>query len=233
MKMKAPKWLAGLGLALATVLPVQADQAADIQEIINALAPVQQESTAPAKEAARGVQIGNRTVWVVPRHSIDLQVFFALDSYELTYRAREDLAALGHALASSTLRPHRYLIAGHTDASGDAAYNQWLSERRAESVSRFLVQNFPIDPGRLIAVGWGESHLKTPATPTAAINRRVEVTLLLPAAPGESHAPVAPPAAAPAASAAPVEKVDPAPQPEDPLPGTMQKDKDGNITITW
>ncbi|WP_323769253.1 OmpA family protein [Antarctobacter sp.] len=230
MTMTAPKWLAGLGLALVTALPVQADQAEEIQSIINSLAPMQQESTAPAPEASRGVQIGNRTVWVVPASSIDLQVFFALDSYELTYRAREDLAALGHALASSALRPHRYLIAGHTDATGDASYNQWLSERRAESVVLYLVRNFPIDPNRLIAVGWGESRLKTPATPGAAINRRVEVTLLLPASGAEGHAPARAPEAT---SAAPVATPDPAPQPDAPLPGTMQTDKDGNITITW
>ncbi|MBV7392733.1 OmpA family protein [Mameliella sediminis] len=229
MKLTAPTWLAGLGLALATALPVQADQAEEIQKIISALAPMQQESTAPAQEASRGVQIGNRTVWVVPQHSIDLQVFFALDSYELTWRAREDLAALGHALASSALRPHRYLIAGHTDVSGDDAYNQWLSERRAESVARYLVQNFPIDPARLIAVGFGETRLKTPQTPTAAINRRVEVTLLLPARP-EAAAPAAPAATT---TPPPAESIVPAPQPETPLPGTLQKDKDGNITITW
>jgi outer membrane protein OmpA-like peptidoglycan-associated protein len=227
MKITAPKWLTGLSLALVAALPVQADQAEDIQKIITSLAPVQQESTAPAQEAARGVQIGGRTVWVVPQHSIDLQVFFALDSYELTWRAREDLAALGHALTSSALRPHRYLIAGHTDTSGDDAYNLWLSERRAESVARFLVENFPIDPQRLVAVGFGETRLKTPGNPTAAINRRVEVTLLLPARP-EANAPAAAPTAPP-----PVESVEPVAPPEQPLPGTLQKDKDGNVTITW
>lgn len=240
MTLTAPKWFArpgprlalALALAMTTAIPLKADQAADIQDIINALTPVQQESTAPAKEAARGVKIGNRTVWVVPAHSIDLQVFFALDSHELTYQARQDLAALGHALSSSALRPHRYLIAGHTDATGDAAYNQWLSERRAESVVLFLAQNFPIDPNRLIAVGWGESRLKTPGTPGAAINRRVEVTLLLPAAQGRAPE-AASPAPAPAATATPPEKVTPAPEPDAPLPGTMQTDKDGNITITW
>lgn len=232
MKMTAPKWLAGLGLMFVTALPVQADQAAEIQAIINSLAPVQQESTAPAPEASRGVQIGNRTVWVVPTSSIDLQVFFALDSYELTYRARQDLAALGHALASSALRPHRYLIAGHTDATGDAAYNQWLSERRAESVVLYLVRNFPIDPNRLIAVGWGESRLKTPATPGAAINRRVEVTLLLPATGAERNDP-APEATAVAPAAPTAPAAAPTPAPAAPLPGSMQTDKDGNITITW
>ncbi|MGP6089795.1 OmpA family protein [Antarctobacter jejuensis] len=229
MTLRSSNRLGGLGLALwigLSALPGQADQAADIQALITALAPTpdQKESSA----AAEAAEVHGKTIYLVPAYSADLEVFFALDSYELTWQAQQDLAALGHALVSPALRPYRYLVAGHTDATGDAGHNQWLSERRAESVVRFLIQNFPIDPMRLIAVGWGESRLKTPGTPNAAINRRVEVTLMLPYAP-EASAP------APSASAVdpePVEGMDPAPQPE-PLPGTLQKDKDGNITITW
>lgn len=226
--------LKGLSLAMClgwTALPALADQAADIQALITALAPqaTQQESTTSAEAA----EIHGRTIYIVPAYSADLEVYFALDSYELTWRAQQDLAALGHALASQALRRHHYLIAGHTDATGDAAHNQWLSERRAESVVRFLIENFPIDPSRLLAVGWGESRLKTPATPNAAINRRVEVTLMLPAGPhghGESKTPEATSSVVPE----PIERQDPAPQPEtQPLPGTLQTDKDGNITITW
>ena len=212
-------------------MPAQADQAADIQALITALAPTaaQQESTT----AAEAAEIHGKTIYLVPAYSADLEVFFALDSYELTWQAQQDLAALGHALASPALQPYNYLIAGHTDATGDAGHNQWLSERRAESVVRFLIQNFPIDPTRLIAVGWGESRLKTPDTPNAAINRRVEVTMMLPYAPEATAPAPAPSAPAPSAAAPkPAERTAPAPQ-TPPLPGTLQKDKDGNITITW
>jgi hypothetical protein len=68
---------------------------------------------------------------------------------------------------------------GHTDAKGSAAYNQTLSEQRAASVRKYLVQRFPLQPDALVSVGLGETQLKRPAEPTAGINRRVEISLLL------------------------------------------------------
>ena len=52
-------------------------------------------------------------------------------------------------------------IEGHTDASGDAAANQQLSERRALVVARWLVEK-GVDCGRLLPVGFGGTK---PAAP--------------------------------------------------------------------
>ncbi len=222
-----------LALCLGTAgLPAWAQQADEVQDLITRLAPIagQQESAA-VPEAA---EIRGTTVYLMRSVSVDLEVYFTLNSAELSQRARSDLAALGQALASQRLRPYTYLIAGHTDSRGDARYNQNLSERRADAARRFLVENFPIDPARLISVGWGESRLISPANPTAAINRRVEVTLVVPVggyAPAydpEGNAPVAPTEQPPEA----VQSA-PAPSPTPELPGSMNTDKDGNITITW
>lgn len=229
-----PSRAIGLALVLGlTGLPALAQQSAEVDALIQQLAPIdeQLESSGPTPESA---EIGGRTIYIVPGYSVDLEVYFAFDSAALTYRARQDLTALGYALASQQLRPYSYLIAGHTDAKGDAGHNQWLSERRALSVVSFLTSNFPIDPNRLIAVGWGESRLKVPSAPYAAINRRVEVALIRPV----GYAPEYAPEAAGAAAVAPPTQVtpeaqDPAPAPDAPLPGTLQKDKDGGITITW
>ena len=68
---------------------------------------------------------------------------------------------------------------GHTDAKGSASYNQRLSEKRAQSVRKYLVQRFPLQPDALVSIGLGETQLKRPAEPNAGINRRVEVSLLL------------------------------------------------------
>ena len=68
---------------------------------------------------------------------------------------------------------------GHTDAKGLATYNQTLSEQRAASVRKFLVQRFPIQPDALVSIGLGETELKRPDEPNAGINRRVEFSLLL------------------------------------------------------
>lgn len=67
-------------------------------------------------------------------------------------------------------------ISGHTDATGSAAYNQTLSERRAESVKRYLLSE-GIKEGRIQAKGYGQSKpLDTGGDESSREkNRRVEV----------------------------------------------------------
>ncbi len=50
------------------------------------------------------------------------------------------------------------VIEGHTDNVGPADYNLKLSQRRAESVKRFLIDNFGIGSNRLKAKGYGEKR---------------------------------------------------------------------------
>ena len=121
---------------------------------------------------------GNRIVIDTSR-AIDVEVYFGYDSADLTPEARADLRALGMALRSPELMSYSYLIGGHTDASGDESYNRSLSERRAAAVRDFLLHEYAVDPSRLIAIGFGEGRPRTPETPFAAINRRVEVALIV------------------------------------------------------
>ncbi|MFQ5677829.1 MAG: OmpA family protein [Gemmatimonadota bacterium] len=75
----------------------------------------------------------------------------------------------------------RVEIQGHTDAVGDAGYNQGLSERRAQAVRAYLMEHFPsIDPGRLVARGYGETRpVATNRTEEGRReNRRVEFVVL-------------------------------------------------------
>lgn len=101
-------------------------------------------------------------------------VNFEFDSATLTADSK---AALDDAL--KILGRHTQLIveiAGHTDSTGSAEYNQKLSERRAESVRDYLVNN-GVDSNRLTVKGYGESE---PVADNAtregrAKNRRVEM----------------------------------------------------------
>jgi len=70
-------------------------------------------------------------------------------------------------------------VAGHTDSTGAASYNQRLSERRAQAVSRFLLSD-GLKEERVLVVGYGEDQpIADNATEKGrAANRRVELTLV-------------------------------------------------------
>lgn len=110
-----------------------------------------------------------------PVSSVDLTVPFGFDSAQLTPQGEAALGALGAALKDPALAGARFRIAGHTDARGTDAYNQALSERRAEAARRYLVEQGGVDPARLVATGYGRRQLYDVANPQAASNRRVQV----------------------------------------------------------
>ncbi len=85
-------------------------------------------------------------------------------------------------------------VAGHTDSTGSAAYNQALSERRAHSVAAYLVSR-GVRIQRLMVVGDGENHpVASNDTPDGrAANRRVEITIV-PVAQGQPGTAAPPPA---------------------------------------
>jgi OmpA-OmpF porin, OOP family len=74
-------------------------------------------------------------------------------------------------------------IAGHTDNTGNPDANQTLSEARAESVKRYLVEKYPdlAQSGRTISKGYGQTRPLTGSDETTAAgrsqNRRVEIKL--------------------------------------------------------
>ena len=67
------------------------------------------------------------------------------------------------------------VIEGHTDSDGPDAYNQTLSERRAQAIMNRLVNNHGIPASRLSAVGFGESRPVAPndTRDNKALNRRI------------------------------------------------------------
>jgi outer membrane protein OmpA-like peptidoglycan-associated protein len=105
---------------------------------------------------------------VVARSGVVIQqvvinnVQFAFDSYELTPNFR---TALDNA--SDALKPHRPLlreglaqlnVIGHTDSKGSAAYNQRLSERRAQAVADHLIKQDPTREAFIKVMGRGEEE---------------------------------------------------------------------------
>jgi outer membrane protein OmpA-like peptidoglycan-associated protein len=70
------------------------------------------------------------------------------------------------------------VVAGYTDAVGGEAYNQDLSERRADAIKRVLVEKYGLDGDNLVTVGYGKTKLKDPDHPMAPANRRVQVVTM-------------------------------------------------------
>jgi outer membrane protein OmpA-like peptidoglycan-associated protein len=147
------------------------------------LTPQQEEFVNSLKGRTRQILVEERTeltkvVTEADLPALDLEIYFDFDSSAITPRAMPTLIKLGQALSSDQLKASSFLISGHTDSKGAADYNQHLSEARAAAVKGFLVQNFQVDPLRLISVGYGKEDLKDPNDPEAAENRRVAIVNL-------------------------------------------------------
>lgn len=110
------------------------------------------------------------------RRSINLDIPFANGSARLTEAAHRQLLQLGAALADPGLRGSRFVIAGHTSSTGSAAFNQKLSEDRAQTVRDYLVRQFGIAPERLSASGYGASQPLSDLPGSADEQRRVEIS---------------------------------------------------------
>jgi OOP family OmpA-OmpF porin len=103
-------------------------------------------------------------------------VTFSLDSAALSPVDEANLAAVAAALRPGTLT---VLVAGHTDSTGPAGYNEALSLRRARAAVAYL-ESAGVPADRLRCVGDGEADpVADNATAVGrAANRRVEITSL-------------------------------------------------------
>jgi len=116
------------------------------------------------------------------RFLVGADALFEFDKAALTPDAEETLKALTPLLAKAGAHPAK--VEGHTDAKGTDAYNQPLSERRAQAVKEWLVGHGAL-PAATPALGWGKRRPVAPnAKPDGSDdplgrqkNRRVEVVL--------------------------------------------------------
>ena len=189
----------GAALSFGAVQAVAGDNVTEDQ-ILRALAPAKQPLTRglsagpqadPAATAAEGRFVQTirgrttRSLSVTEREeiatiakdkpNIDLEITFDYNSADISSKSLPSVQALGKALTNPDLKGSTFIVAGHTDAAGGEAYNQDLSERRADSIKRYLVDKYGIAGTDLVTVGYGKSKLKDPANPMAEVNRRVQV----------------------------------------------------------
>jgi outer membrane protein OmpA-like peptidoglycan-associated protein len=117
------------------------------------------------------------------RIALDADVLFDFDKADIKPAAENALAKV-----SDVLKAHpgaRVTIEGHTDSKGDEAYNQKLSERRAQAVAEWLASHAAVAAGNVSARGWGKSRPVAENTKPngsdnpegRAQNRRVEIVV--------------------------------------------------------
>ena len=155
---------------------------AEINEIIRGLNPNQITQNTTGVNGTQNLKIviknQQEQLLIDYGNSVELEVLFQLNSALLTADGIQILNNLSAALKSEPIQKFRYLIAGHTDASGSDAYNYQLSLRRANAVKQHLVNVHGINPSRFVTFGWGESRLEDPSRPFHRSNRRVEISLI-------------------------------------------------------
>lgn len=111
--------------------------------------------------------------------SIKKQIRFATRSAKIL--GRESFAILDDV--AQVLKDMPFLkklrVEGHTDSQGNDEFNQTLSEKRAQAVKAELIKR-GIDPGRLEAVGFGESRPigNNKTAKGRAANRRTEFNII-------------------------------------------------------
>ncbi|MGD9945359.1 MAG: OmpA family protein [Burkholderiaceae bacterium] len=103
-------------------------------------------------------------------------VLFAFDKSELLPNAGPRLDRLAAFLKEYPQR--RLLVEGYTDGIGSDAYNQQLSQRRAEAVRNALMMR-GVDPMRITTRGYGKAYpvADNGSAEGRALNRRVEVVI--------------------------------------------------------
>ena len=105
-------------------------------------------------------------------------ITFAYDRADIAPQFRPVLDEIAQTLGnypSTSIDVH-----GHTDSTGTAAYNQTLSERRAQSVASYLTSR-GVQPARIAILGHGEQDLLVNPERTEAdrqANRRVEIRVV-------------------------------------------------------
>ena len=189
----------GAALSLTSGLAFAADNTVSADQILGALKPVgvtrglsvatpQTDPSAKAREASflatlrnrktRSLSLGERdqiAEIAATKPKIDLEIQFDYNSAAISKASMPAVQELGKALSDPTLKGSTFVVAGHTDAVGGEAFNQDLSERRADTIKAYLVEKYGLAGSDLVTVGYGKTRLKNPDHPTDAVNRRVQV----------------------------------------------------------
>jgi len=112
----------------------------------------------------------------VQKEIIDLAraIFFNVNKATFTHEAEVRLTKISEIL--NGYKTINFVVEGHTDDTGSAAYNKKLSQKRADAVKDYLIEHgFPAD--KITAIGYGEERpiCTTKTKKCRQANRRVDI----------------------------------------------------------
>jgi len=188
----------GAALSMTAGLAMAGDNNVSADQIVNALQPKpltrglsagpQADPAVKAREMSfvatlrnrktRSLSLGEReeiAEIAATKPKIDLEIQFDYNSADISKTSMPSVQELGKALSNPNLKGSTFVVAGHTDAIGGETYNQDLSERRADTIKRYLTEKYGINGTDLVTVGYGKSKPKDPNAPMDPVNRRVQV----------------------------------------------------------
>ena len=189
----------GAALSMTAGLALDGDAVISADQIAKALQPKpltrglsaggqQVDTAAQEKEAkfvnslrnrsTRSLSLGEReevAQLAANKPKIDLEIHFDYNSADISKGSVQAVQELGKALSDPTLKGSTFVVAGHTDAIGGEEYNQGLSERRADTIKRYLTEKYGINGSDLVTVGYGKTKPKDANAPMDPTNRRVQV----------------------------------------------------------
>lgn len=181
---------AGLAMAGDVISADQISKALQPKPLTRGLSASGQQvdTAAQAKEAkfvdslrnrsTRSLSLGEReevAQLAANKPKIDLEIHFDYNSADIAKSSTQAVQELGKALSDPSLKGSTFVVAGHTDAIGGEQYNQGLSERRADTIKRYLTEKYGINGSDLVTVGYGKTKPKDANAPMDPTNRRVQV----------------------------------------------------------
>ncbi|HEY5819175.1 MAG TPA: OmpA family protein [Mesorhizobium sp.] len=174
----------GLTLALLLAAGSAGAQQLSDKQLIASLGQVAR--TAPVVDVGLLVQEVNANVGkgvaALPNWSrlatltqLAVEIDFENDSIAIEPASYRTIGLIADALHDPRLRHYKFLVVGHTNATGKAEHNLELSMKRANAIVAALTTTFSVPASHLLAVGVGQEMPLDATNPKAPANRRVQL----------------------------------------------------------
>ncbi|MQB35009.1 OmpA family protein [Rhizobium rhizogenes] len=181
---KAALWTALVAAAISTSSAIAVAQQVTEQRITSSLGKL--TTAAPIidvallrEEAANGAgkDMTGLPNWgkVAQLPQMVVEIDFQNDSVGIEPESYRTLGLIADALHHPNLWDYKFLVVGHSSATGSDKHNLDLSEKRADAIREILSTTFAVDPARLFAVGVGEYFPIDASKASTADNRRVQL----------------------------------------------------------